>query len=98
MLEPIETVTCILGDRHSDLPHLSAFAGNDEVACLFVVKTEGELQAYMAEALAPIRAADSKNRTFSCCRSLSTASLTELSLSKGAQQSCFCGFWGREQS
>jgi len=60
--------------------------GNDEVACVFVIGSDAELQAYMAEALAPVRAAENKNRTLRACRSLSTASLTELSLSKGGHR------------
>ena len=57
-------------------------AGNDEVAALFVVRSEAELAAYTAEALAPGREA-ARARVLPCCRSLTTASLTELSLSKG---------------
>lgn len=63
--------------------HIRVRTGNDEVACVFVIGSDAELQAYMAEALAPVRAAENKNRTLRACRSLSTASLTELSLSKG---------------
>jgi hypothetical protein len=58
-------------------------AGNDEVAALFVVRSEAELAGYAAEALAPGREA-ARARVLPCCRSLTTASLTELSLSKGA--------------
>jgi hypothetical protein len=81
------TASAVMLRRGYHLQHLILLthpcgAGNDEVAALFVVRSEAELAAYTAEALAPGREA-ARARVLPCCRSLTTASLTELSLSKG---------------
>lgn len=65
-------------------------AGNDEVAAVFAIRSEAELQAYTSETLSPARVAENKTRTLGSCRSLSTASLTELSLSKGVRTGRRC--------